>query len=115
MIEIQQAVYRGATSLNGRMCAAVDVVPLRQEAGQLTVYVAPIQSGGYEIVQVLQANGTNATSVNNGQLTQAAEPASSELFVEHDFGMDWNAKAHFLDNLLSCGAVREELEHQFGQ
>jgi len=121
MIEIQQAIYRGPAQHNGRECAAVEIVPFQQEYGKLLVYVAPIVNGGFEILKI----STNPEELSHGttdavhvmeQLSQSASmEAANEWFVEQDFGMDWNAKSHFLDNVLSSNEVRSELERQFGQ
>ncbi|MGZ9585211.1 hypothetical protein [Paenibacillus marinisediminis] len=116
MLEIQQAYYRGKVDLNGRVCASVEVVPLQPEYGHLIAYIAPIQSGGFEVVKITQNQGDAPEGWYTYSLSQTVIPGSSEMFVDHQaFGMDWNAQSHFLDNLLSCNEVRSELEQQFGQ
>lgn len=113
MLEIQQAIYRGTSQIQGRTCAVVDIVPLQQEYGSLTAYLAPIQHGGYELVQITQ-QGASSGAANLQQMSQVV-PGSSEMFVENIYGTEWNAKSHILDNLLSCEEVREQLGQAFGQ
>lgn len=113
MLEIQQALYRGTSQIQGRTCAVVDIVPLQQEYGSLTAYLAPIQHGGYEIVQITQ-QGASSDAASSQQMSQVV-PGSSEMFVENIYGTEWNAKSHILDNLLCCEEVREQLGQAFGQ
>lgn len=113
MLEIQQAIYRGTANIQGRSCAVVDIVPLQQEYGSLTAYLAPIQHGGYEIVQMTQQGASSATT--DSQYVSEVVPGSNEMFVENIYGTEWNAKSHILDNLLSCEEVRDQLEQAFGQ
>lgn len=114
MLEIQQAICRGTTNIQGRSCAVVDIVPLQQEYGSLTAYLAPIQNGGYEIVQITQQQGASAAATDSQYVSQVV-PGSNEMFVENIYGTEWNAKSHILDNLLSCEEVRDQLEQAFGQ
>ncbi|MCG7410152.1 hypothetical protein MH117_22310 [Paenibacillus sp. ACRRX] len=115
MMDIQQASFRRTVDHNGRMLAEVEVVPFEQNIGNVTVYVAAIPNGGFEIVQALPSQSNTVTSYEaDAGMAQVMSTADSSMFVSQDFGLDWNAKSQFLDNLLSCDEVRCDLEKHLG-
>ncbi|WP_028547063.1 hypothetical protein [Paenibacillus taiwanensis] len=115
MMDIQQASFLRTVDHNGRMLAEVEVVPYEQNIGNVTVYVAAIPNGGFEIVQALPSQANTVTSYEaDAGLTQSMSVADNSMFLSQEFGLDWNAKSHFLDHLLSCDEVRCDLEKHLG-
>ncbi|WP_028594157.1 hypothetical protein [Paenibacillus assamensis] len=109
MIDIQQAHFKKTTTVDGKLCAEVEIIPFGR-TGNLLAYVTAIPNGGYEIVRVLQAHVDGGAAQVAPDVHQALESVAEEEFSDDTFGCDWKAKAHFLDNLLACPEVRSQLD-----
>ncbi|MCM3339086.1 MULTISPECIES: hypothetical protein [unclassified Paenibacillus] len=113
MIEIKATKFRRPVEIDGRLCAEVGIIPADDKEIPLLAYIAPVRNGGYELVRVVHNDASLANDWYDNNMHNAFEEVAAETFVTSDYGVNFNAKSHFLDAVLGSTEVRYAVDDLF--
>lgn len=112
MRKIKQANIVRFTERNDVRCADIEV---KAEGIKeiLLVEFTPTKDNDFDMSHVYRKDASNEIDWYDNNLHEAFKDVSEELFNNNEHDKEWGEREAFIEEILSFGSIRKELEEHF--